>query len=224
MSDQSSSKGTLTTVLVFAALIGGWYLLTGGHVSSQAAQAAQRSVSQSISAPVPTLSTNAVPAAPGGDPGRYSIVGSPTLSVSRINAILAAYGSPASGQGQALYDLGVKYGIDPTKALAFFLHESGMGKVGEATYTHSLGNMRCIDGYSCVQTSDGGYAYFDSWAQGFAAWYAMMRNLYVDAWHLTTFDAIIPHYAPEADHNDEKAYIDGLKHAVDVWLQGGVLV
>src|SRR5579859_6395386 len=62
----------------------------------------------------------------------YSVVGPPTVSAAFINRVLAAYHSPAAGKGQALYDLGVKYGIDPAFALAFFMHESSFGTSGEA--------------------------------------------------------------------------------------------
>src|SRR6185312_14855283 len=81
--------------------------------------------------------------------GPYSVLGKPTLSVSFINQVLASYNSPAAGKGQTLYDLGVKYGIDPAFALAFFLHESTLGTQGEARSSLSLGNIRCIPNFRC---------------------------------------------------------------------------
>ena len=42
-----------------------------------------------------------------------TVVGSPTISAAKIDAVLASYQSPAAGTGQAMHDLGVKYGIDP---------------------------------------------------------------------------------------------------------------
>src|SRR5258708_10586270 len=82
---------------------------------------------------LPQVSTNSVAGAHvNADPhGSYSVVGAPTISADFIDKVLAAYGSPASGKGQALYDLGVKYGIDPVFALAMFQHESSFGKTGE---------------------------------------------------------------------------------------------
>lgn len=88
----------------------------------------------------------------------YLVVGKPTMTASFINRVLSAYGSPAAGKGQALYDLGVAYGIDPVYALAFFLHESRFGTTGEARTTLSLGNERCIADRPCVDQSQGGYA------------------------------------------------------------------
>ena len=145
--------------------------------------------------------------------GPYSVLGKPSISVDFINQVLAAYHSPAAGKGQALYDLGVQYGIDPAFALAFFMHESSFGTRGEATESLSLGNLRCIPNFRCQDN----YAWFDSWKDGFKAWYQLIRNLYVAQWGLSTVDQIIPRYAPAADHNDEAAYIAAIKRAVDTW-------
>ena len=148
------------------------------------------------------------------------MLGRPTLTVSFINQVLATYKSPAKGRGQALYDLGQQYGIDPAFALAFFMHESSFGNQGEATKSLSLGNLRCISNYRCEDN----FAQFDSWEDGFKAWYQLIRNLYVAQWGLTTIDKIIPRYAPAADHNDEQAYINSLKHALDTWHAGQIIV
>src|SRR5581483_1686355 len=53
---------------------------------------------------------------------KYTVTGQPTITVDKINSILATYKSPAAGTGQELYSLGVQYGIDPVFALAFFHH------------------------------------------------------------------------------------------------------
>src|SRR6266699_3519610 len=68
----------------------------------------------------------------------YSVLGPPTVSAAFINQVLAAYHSPAAGLGQALYDNGVRTGIDPVYALAFFMHESAFGTTGEARKTLAL--------------------------------------------------------------------------------------
>lgn len=152
--------------------------------------------------------------------GPYAVLGKPTVSADFINHVLSAYHSPAAGKGQALYDLGVKYGIDPAFALAFFMHESTFGTKGEATGSLSLGNIRCIPNFRCRDN----FAWFDTWEDGFQEWYKLMRNLYVAQWGLTTVDQIIPTYAPAADHNDESAYINSLKHSLDTWHAGQILV
>lgn len=152
--------------------------------------------------------------------GPYVVLSKPTVNADFINKVLSAYHSPAAGKGQALYDIGVKYGIDPAFALAFFMHESTFGLKGEASGSLSLGNIRCIPNFRCRDN----FAWFDTWEDGFQEWYKLMRNLYVAQWGLTTVDQIIPTYAPAADHNDESAYINSLKHSLDTWHAGQIFV
>ncbi|MBV9709656.1 MAG: glucosaminidase domain-containing protein [Ktedonobacteraceae bacterium] len=143
----------------------------------------------------------------------YSILGPPTVSASFIDQVLAANNSPATGNGQAIYNDGVKYGIDPVFALAFFMHESSFGTAGIAQLTLSPGNLRCIPSADCLS----GYAAFPSWSAGFDAWYQLIRSLYVDTWGLTTVDQVIPRYAPPSDNNDDSAYISTVENAIDAW-------
>ena len=152
--------------------------------------------------------------------GPYAVLGPPTISVNFINQVLASYGSPAAGKGQALYNYGVEYGIDPAFALAFFMHESEFGTTGVARVTLSLGNLRCIPDRNCLNTNDGGYAIMNSWEDGFEQWYKLIRNLYVAKWGLVTVDQIIPVYAPSSDHNNVAGYIAALKHIIDTWHAG----
>jgi Mannosyl-glycoprotein endo-beta-N-acetylglucosaminidase len=152
--------------------------------------------------------------------GPYSVLGNPSITVDFINRVLSNYRSPAAGKGQTLHDLGKQYGIDPAFALAFFMHESSFGNKGEATKSLSLGNLRCIPNFRCEDN----FAQFDSWEDGFKAWYQLIRNLYVSQWGLTTVDQIIPRYAPSADNNNEQGYIAALKHAIDTWHAGQVVV
>ena len=74
----------------------------------------------------------------------YSVVGPPTMAAGLIDRVLLAYRSPARGLGSVIYHQGVKYGIDPVYALAFFWHESDFGTTGEARITYSPGNERCV--------------------------------------------------------------------------------
>src|SRR5947209_5781618 len=155
--------------------------------------------------------------------GPYSVEGKPSLTVDFMNQVLAYYHSPAAGKAQALYDDGLKYGLDPAYALDFFMHESTFGTAGVARVTLSLSNMRCVPEYPCHHEG-GGYAQFSSWEQGFEAWFKLIRNLYIAQWGLVTVDQIIPVYAPSSDHNDVAGYIAALKHTVDVWRAGIVQV
>jgi hypothetical protein len=154
------------------------------------------------------------------NPGPYPVLGKPTISASFINQVLTSYHSPTAGMGQSLYDLGLKYGIDPVYAMAFFMHESLFGTTGEARVTLSLGNERCIPDRPCIDQNRGGYARMNSWQDGFEQWYKLIRNLYVAQWGRVTVDQIIPKYAPNSDGNNEAAYIASLKHCVDTWRAG----
>ena len=142
----------------------------------------------------------------------YTVQGQPTVSADFINQVLDHYHSPAAHKGQALYDDGVKYGIDPVYALAFFLHESSFGTTGVATVTHSLGNIRATAGYRQYE----GYRLYPTWEAGFEDWYKLIAEQYVAQWKLVTIDQIVPVYAPSTE-NDVDTYIQTVKHAVDTW-------
>ncbi len=148
---------------------------------------------------------------PTGQP--YEVVGPPTIGVPQIEAVLQEYGSPASGLGQKLYDLGVRYGIDPAFALAFFVHESACGTRGVARFTRSLGNIRWTEGYGNYE----GYRLYPSWEAGFEDWYKLITGLYVGQWNLRTVDQIVPVYAPWGDGNHPPTYIASIKSMVDQW-------
>lgn len=151
---------------------------------------------------------------------RYQVMGAPSVDADFLNQVLDAYGSPAHGKGQALYDLGVKYGVDPVYALAFFMHESRFGTTGVAQVTLSLGNIRVTPGYEDYD----GYRKYKTWEEGFEDWYKLIKVQYIEDWKLLTVDQIIPVYAPSSDHNDVDAYIQSVKSAVDTWRSGQVQV
>ena len=153
-------------------------------------------------------------------PSKYSVVGPPTIDVAQINLILAHYHSPASNKGQALYDYGENYGIDPAFALAFFMHECSFGTQGIAVKTHSLGNIRATAGHPSYD----GFRYYATWEQGFEDWYRLISQQYVSNWGLSTVDQIIPVYAPASDNNNETAYIRSVEKAIDTWRAGKLVV
>ncbi len=146
-----------------------------------------------------------------------SIIGPPTISASKIDSVLASYNSPATGTGQVMYDLGVKYGIDPAFCLAFFIHESTAGTAGVATVTKSVGNIRVTPGYDSYQ----GYRRYPTWEAGIEDWYKLIRELYIDGWQLTTIEQILPVYAPPADNNDTEHYIGTVRTLINTWRAQG---
>jgi hypothetical protein len=150
-----------------------------------------------------------------------SVVGGPSLSAAFINQVLTNAGSPASGLGDTFYSNSVKYGIDDVYALAFYQHESTFGLKGEARNSLSIGNLRCVyKGYEDLGPwCPDGYTHWPSWQAGIEAWYRLIRNVYVDSWGLSTVSQIIPHYAPNADNNNEAAYIASVEQSVASWRQ-----
>ena len=147
----------------------------------------------------------------------HRVQGPPTVTASFIDRVLARAGSPAQGIGQVMVQEGVKYGIDPVYALAFFHHESSFGLAGVARVTHSIGNIRCTQGYTCDPT--GGYRAYPSYTAALDDWYQLLVYGYV-AHGLNTVETIIPVYAPTADNNNEAAYIASVNADVAMWRQG----
>jgi len=170
--------------------------------------------------------TSNAPTSPKGpaDSG-YSLYGNPSITGAFIDKVLDHYGSPAAGEGQVLYDLGVKYKVDPVFPLGFFMKESTFGTAGIARYTLSLSNMRCVPSYVCFHDPvNGNYAAFPDWQTGFEAWYILLTGPVYKGSGLTTIDQITQRYAPAQDHNDPSSYACFVKYAADTWRSGIVEV
>ena len=144
--------------------------------------------------------------------GDYRVTGKPTITAAHIDSILRVAHSPAVGTGNAMYAYGVAYAIDPIYALAFFQHESSFGLAGMAQSTHSIGNIRCTQGYACIN----GYRAYGSWQAGILDWYKLIY-WYIHSLHLSTVEQIIPTYAPSGDHNNPAQYVASVEHAVSEW-------
>lgn len=197
--------------LVSAALV--LLVLFGLLVNHTATSSATPAIPQT---PAAVAATHSLPSRVSSPVVRslYRVVGSPTLNGAFIERVLHIAHSPAAGTGQALYDLGVQYHLDPAVALAFFEEESHFGTLGEARLSRSLGNLRCLPQVTCQD----GYAWFASWQAGYRAWYVLIATVYVAQWHLSTVDQIIPVYAPSSE-NDVAAYIAAVKTHLDRWHQ-----
>jgi hypothetical protein len=174
-----------------------------GRLGTNAA-AAMGAAAAPLTPPVVPATNNAAP---------YQIDTAPTITAAGIDAVLQQYNSPAAGTGKAFYDLGVKYGINPAVALAFFVHESACGTKGVATVTKSVGNIRTTPGYRDYQ----GYRAYDTWDTGIEDFYKLIRDLYIDGWGLHTVAQVLPRYAPPADSNDTGAYISNVQNLMDSW-------
>ncbi len=156
--------------------------------------------------------------------GDYTLKGAPSLSAQQIDAILAAYGSPAAGTGAVWHDLGVKYGIDPAFAVAFFIHESSAGTnadwagiKADGGTTHNVGNIICAGSATCY----GRFRDYGSWGEGIDDWYRLIDTEYIQGRGTLTVQDIIPIYAPSFE-NDVQAYINSVTDMVDGWRSNGV--
>lgn len=142
----------------------------------------------------------------------------PSLSAAFVNRVLAAEQSPAAGIGEAFYRFSIQYQIDDAFTLAVFEHESSSGKTGIASFTHSIGNIRCSAGYRCLY----GFRWYPTWTEGLRDFYQLLRNLYVNQWHLLTVEQIIPVTAPASDGNDPPGYIHDVQTAMNTWRKEAV--
>jgi len=194
-------------LLILLGVAVGWFLITMGlpALSKGAAQSGRyMSVAMSQGGSAPVI---------GGNSNSSRVLGQPSISPSKIDAVLKSYNSPATGVGQAMYDKGLQYGIDPAYALAFFVHESTAGTRGIATVTKSIGNIRYTSGYENYQ----GFRKYPTWEAGIEDWYKLIKELYVNGWKLSTVEAIVPVYAPAADSNNPAAYIKSVNDLVATW-------
>lgn len=168
--------------------------------------------------PVSSAASVAAPGVPGAAASPWSLVGRPSVSAAFMDRVLVAYHSPALGIGQALYDDGVRTGIDPVYALAWFWHESSFGTQGVARSTHSLGNIRCSAGYSCLD----GFRSYPTWVVGAADWFHLIASVYLPAGR-STVGTVLRMYAPPSENNTA-AYICAVESAVSTWRAGRVFV
>lgn len=145
----------------------------------------------------------------------YNPIGPATISLSIFQQFLKSMNSPALPEAGSMYQACVQHGCDPAVMAAFFEHESGGGKYGVAAITKSVGNIRCTAGYTCFTTNgNGSFRQYPTWTAGAADW-ANLLLMYKNDWGCVTLEQIIPHYAPQADHNNETAYILSVKSRVD---------
>jgi hypothetical protein len=145
-------------------------------------------------------------------PPASMIARSPTVSVSEIGRVLASVNSPILPYSGDVYAYGVKYGIDPVFALAFWMKESREASDGSVAavdhnpgYTEGLaGDPRC-----------GRWACWPTWPEGIAGWFHYMRVFFVDR-GIVTVESILPIYAPSSENNTS-GYIAFVNHWVAVW-------
>ena len=140
-------------------------------------------------------------------PSPTGMFGAPSLSAEDVESVLQKRGSPAVGNGQVFWDLGVAYEIDPAYFLAFFAKESSMGADPNWRQTNNPGNIICLQ--NCVSR----FQSYATWAEGAEAWYSLMARKYVGQDIYT----IMYQYAPYSDGNNPDKYAETVLQLVDQW-------
>ncbi len=147
------------------------------------------------------------------------IDGQPSISATKILSVLQSFHSPTATAdfANALYDLGVQYGINPAYALGFFAQESSCGTQGLAVNTLSLGNIRYTTSSSPVSyAAFQGFRQYHSWRDGAQDWYWVIRTYYLNQGVRDIFD-VTPIYAPSTDNNDPARYAQNVYQFVLEW-------
>jgi hypothetical protein len=183
---------------------------TGRVMAMSAPSTMQNQAPASPQATSPLTSARPAIAPPTAD---HRLDHPPSISADQIDRVLAAYHSPATGTGAIFYDLGVRYGIDPAYALAFYIVESQAGTRGVARFTHAIGNIRTTPGYQDYE----GYRSYATYAEGIEDWFKLIKELYIGTWGLATPNTILPRYAPWGDNNNPITYAATVSSLVDSW-------
>lgn len=156
----------------------------------------------------------------------YRVIGiAPDLTEAQFVAILRAANSPALGAGSAVYRYAVARRVSVAFLLAMFHRESGMGKAGTATITHSWGNTRTPVHGGVIpvrltapgEARSGVFPVFRDWIDGGIATVARWVD-YAPYAGKTTVRQIIPIWAPASDGNSPESYIAGVLASIAGWV------
>lgn len=144
----------------------------------------------------------------------YDVIRPADISAARFVALLLAGNSPAASEGIAMHGAIVGRGVSPLFALAMFMHESGMGRLGIAAdhNTKSIGNVRTPanpenGGVIINVPGRGHFARYPTWEAGARDWADRLRGPLYEGAGLTSVARIIPRWAPESDGNAPETYI-----------------
>lgn len=169
-----------------------------------------------VNSTTPIGPPNAPPA-----PDDVLFIGPPSITKERFARVLLVAKSPASAESGVLYDILVRYRINPAVGLAFFEHESSLGKKGKAVTTKNWGNIRRSQGGAFKV--EGGFAFYETWAAGLEDWCKLIINDYVNPRKHNTPGVrnALRIYAPSSDNNNPDAYANAVIALVRQWEQGG---
>lgn len=156
----------------------------------------------------------------------YTVIGVvPDLTEDQFIGILKAAQSPALSSAHAVYAYCVKRRVSMAFLLAMFLRESGMGKAGTATLTHSWGNTRLpvhggvtpVRMTNATEARSGTFPVFRDWVDGGIATVARWLD-YAPYAGKTTVRQIIPTWAPASDGNNPESYSAGVLASIAGWV------
>lgn len=141
-------------------------------------------------------------------------VSPPRASVEILTRAMTRVYSPASAAAPALYQIPIRYGLDPAVAWAFAEHEHHFFTQGVAVRSKNWGNLRKSQG-NAYQTI-GGFAYYRTFEAGLEDWCRLIAYAYIPQ-GFDTVEAALPRYAPLSDGNAPAAYIAAVRRRVTEW-------
>lgn len=156
--------------------------------------------------------------------GDFTFCHAPRISPAQFARVLDRGRSPAAPYAAAMYASCLLRGVDPALLLAFFQHESELGKKGlcAAYDLRNPGNVRRAVDASRGEQLDipdrGPFFQFSSWELGAADWAERMRDRYTRRLGLATVRRALPVYAPTADHNRPDVYAEAVLSDVRRWI------
>lgn len=114
---------------------------------------------------------------PATHAGGTSVIGSPSLPASTVNAIFTRLGSPMAGTGKVIVQASQKTKIDDAFALAVWWTETNDGAAGVGRAYRNPGGVRGSIGYPSALD---GYTIYPSYSAAATYWFSMLRSRYVD--------------------------------------------
>jgi hypothetical protein len=153
---------------------------------------------------------------------RVKGVGADMTEAAFLAVLRGAGSSVGDGEARAVYSYCLARQVSPAWLLAVFRHESGMGKAGTATETHSWGNTRepsfGVPSLGTVPGRSGVFTRYANWADGGVSTVARICDHKPYAGK-ETVRAITPVWAPPTDLNDTEGYIAAVLADIERWAQ-----
>jgi hypothetical protein len=146
----------------------------------------------------------------------------PTISVATFRGVLEQAQSPALAEAEAIYQVGVRQGVDPAFLLAIFARESSygtsttVGRRADGSPTMNWANLAC-EGYPRCYN---GRREYPSWTAGADDFAGVLVDDYRSQ-NLQTVESIIPVFAP-ASTQDTPGYIQQVLALMARWAEGTV--